>query len=100
MQSQSLISSWRQRFTCGSCALALVGSLALYHKTVLNNPILVVQPRLGGNPVSHPKGIRSASGPAAIAFGTNGVLKRVLLGRESYWNWEQLLMTTKFNTSR
>lgn len=89
MQSQSFIYSWRQRFTCASCAVALVGSLALYHKTVLNNPIVVVQPRLRGNPVSHPKGIRSASSLAAIAFGTNDLLKRVLLGRESYWNWEQ-----------
>jgi hypothetical protein len=82
MQSQSLIASWRQRFTCGTCAIALVGSLALYHKTVLNNPIMVVQTRLPGNRASNPKGIRSPSCPAAIALGIAGVLKRVLPCRD------------------
>ena len=99
MQSQSLISSWRQRFTCGTCAVALVGSLALYHKTVLTNPIVVAQTPPEGNAATNPKGIRSPSRPAAIAFGKTGVLNRVLPGRENHFSWQQLLVTTKFNSS-
>lgn len=99
MQSQSLISSWRQRLTCGTCAVALVGSLALYHKTVLTNPIMVAQTRLGRNAASTPKGIRSHLRPAAIALGMAGLLNRFLPGRESHLSWQQLLVTTKFNSS-
>ncbi len=99
MQSQSLISSWRQRFTCGTCAVALVGSLALYHKTVLNNPIVVAQMRLPGNTATNPKGIRSPYRRGAIAFGMTGLLQRVLAGKKTYFSWQQLLATTKFNSS-
>lgn len=45
MQSQSLISLWRKRLTCGTCAVALVGSLALYRQTVSVNPVTVAQKR-------------------------------------------------------
>ncbi len=99
MQSQSLISLWGQRFTCGTCAVALVGSLALYHKTVLTNPIVVAQTPPEGNAATNPKGIKTKPRPGAIPVGKTGVLKRVLLGSESHLSWQQLLETTKFNSS-
>lgn len=99
MQSQSLISLWRQRFTCGSYALALVGSLALYHKTVLTNPTAVAQSRREGNATINPKGIRMESGLAGISFGSAVALKLVPQVKESYFSWGHLLATTKFNSS-
>jgi hypothetical protein len=40
MQPQSFVSGWRQHLTCATCAVALVSSLAIYHKTVLANPVM------------------------------------------------------------
>ncbi|GET36052.1 hypothetical protein [Microseira wollei] len=99
MQSQSLISLWGQRFTCGTCAVALVGSLALYHKTVLTNPVMVAGKRPEGNAATNPNGIRTQSGPGAFPVGKTGVPKRVLPGRDSHFSWQQLWETTKFNSS-
>jgi hypothetical protein len=40
MQPQSFVSFFRQHVTCATCAVALVSSLAMYHKTVLANPAI------------------------------------------------------------
>lgn len=100
MQSRSLLSLWRQRLIRGSCALAFVSSLALYHKTVLVSPVNLVQRRWETNMATNRDRIRIPSRPPAIAPGTRAAFQPAFWLQPIYpWGW-QWLNNTKFNSSQ
>lgn len=49
MQSQSRINLWRQLLARSTLSVTLVGSLVLYHQTVLTNTVTFVQKRWKAN---------------------------------------------------
>ena len=100
MQSRSLLSLWRQRLIRGSCALTFVGSLALYHKTVLVSPGILVQRGWEANRATNRDRARTQFGLNAIAPKTHAALQQVFQVTPIYsWRW-QWLNNTKFNSSQ
>lgn len=98
MQSRSLTSLWRQRFSCGTCAVALVGSLALYRKTVLTNPVAVAQTLNEENATPLPLGSKTGCQKAARSPIPTFALKRVFQGSEGWVGFWQFFSKTKFNS--
>jgi hypothetical protein len=100
MESQSLLSLWRQRLIRGSCALTFVGSLALYHKTVLVSPVTLAQRRWEAIAATNRDRTRTQFDPNAIAPGTDAAFPQVFRVTPIYsWRW-QWLNNTKFNSSQ
>ena len=100
MQSRSLLSLWWQRLIRGSCALAFVSSLALYHKTVLVNPVTQAQRGWEANTATNRDRTRTPLSPNAIASRTDAAFQQGFQLQPIYfWGW-QWLNNIKFNSSQ
>lgn len=95
MHYESLISPWKQRFGCATCAVAFVGSLALYHRTVLANPVKMAQRHWQAIASENPFGTRTQYCADAIMLWNYGSVDKVYQGEEIYRVWHQFFKENK-----
>lgn len=89
MQPKSPTSILKQRLACGTCAIALVGSLVLYQKTVTVSPVAIAQTHWAAIASDDPDRASSQYSPDAILMWTTGFDRKVYQGEEIYCAWKQ-----------
>lgn len=95
MQSQSSVSQWCKRLICGTYALALVSSLSIYHKTVLANPVTLVQRHWKAIATENSFRTKNQYCTNAIMMWKGKGVDAVYRGEEIHQVWEQFFQENK-----
>jgi hypothetical protein len=86
--------------TCGACAIALVGSLTVYQRSVLADPLTIVQNHWDAIASQNADRIVRQYSQDAVLLWTHGSLKGMYQGGQIYQNWQTFFKKYQIQSSR
>ncbi|HEY9849416.1 MAG TPA: hypothetical protein V6D28_08160 [Leptolyngbyaceae cyanobacterium] len=95
MQPHSSVSQWCKRLICGTYAFALVSSLSIYHKTVLANPLTLVERHWRSIATENSFLTKNQYCANAIVMWKGRRVDAIYRGKEIHQFWQQFFQENK-----
>ncbi|MBD1869127.1 nuclear transport factor 2 family protein [Cyanobacteria bacterium FACHB-471] len=86
--------------TCGTCAIALVGSLTVYQRSVLADPLTIVQNHWDAIASRNADRTVQQYSQDAVLLWTHGSLRGRYQGSQIYQNWQTFFKKYQIESSR